>query len=679
MDHRPPGRRARRGRSGRRHRRAQRQGPRKTPASFKATGKAFRLVYRAARGLVIAMMALTVLSSLVPAGQAILTGLTIEAILTGMASGDAQPVYLPILMQLALAVVSQVMGRTQSVLRNLLGLRFQVHIETLVLAHADKLDLASFENPDFYDQLTRARQDAGSRPLQIVQEMFGLFGSLVTLASLLGLLLQLDWWIVMVVALAPLPSFFVELRYGRNSYETIFAQSQRERQKGYLSMLLTTNHFTKEVKLFNLGQFIRDRFRQISGEIYDENRHLELRYNYRSVPPALLSAVISSGLLYYLAWQATHQRITLGEVSQFIMVLASVGGSLYGVLSGVSQLYQNNLFITNLFTFLAVPPTVTAPAVPAPLRMTATTTPAVGGPSAAIHRGHLRLVAGHAAPAGDEAPLWHAPSRRPSTTGWDRHASTPLIEFRDVCFYYPGHCLPALYGVSFQIYPGQHFSLVGENGAGKTTLVKLMTRLYDPTSGQILLAGRDIRDYDPHDVRKQIGVLFQDFSRYEMTAAENIGVGRVRDIDDADRIAAAAERSGAAASISKLPAGYDSMLGLFFDKGVDLSGGEWQKIALARAFMRDSPLLILDEPTSAMDARSERDAVQRFLHLGRDRTIFFISHRFGTVRLAQHILVIHRGRLLEQGSHQQLMARRGRYAELYAMQAEAYQDPQTAP
>ena len=403
-------------------------------------------------------------------------------------------------------------------------------------------------------------------------------------------------------------------------------QSPERRVMQYFNMLMTTDTYNKEVKLFNLGNFFIQQFRKLANKFYEENKSILVkRYSMNFVWTAMTVAA-NSAIYIYVALQAVAGRIQLGGLLLYTQSAVQAGQSFQSLLSGISDTYDNNLYVGTLFEFLEYEPRIVSPPEPAPVEAA------------------------------------------PHVRGLD-------IEFRDVSFTYPGkdpETQAALKHVSFTIKAGEAIALVGRNGAGKTTLVKLLTRLYDPDDGEILIGGRNIKEYDLKELRAQVGVIFQDYVNYYMSARENIGVGRIDEIENNDLVKSSARKSGANAVIERLPAGYDTMLGRWFKDGTQLSGGEWQKVALARAFMRDARILILDEPTSSLDAQAEYEVFEHFKALTEGKTAIFISHRFSTVRLADRIFVIEHGSMLESGSHEELMALDGRYAELFSLQAEAY-------
>ncbi|HEX6506633.1 MAG TPA: ABC transporter ATP-binding protein, partial [Chloroflexota bacterium] len=409
-------------------------------------------------------------------------------------------------------------------------------------------------------------------------------------------------------------------RYGWWGYAIARRNSPIRRRMLYLLTLLTTDTYAKEVKLFTLGDHFINQFKRLSQGYYEDQRSLVTRRYLAGYAWGALSIVASSGTYLYVAVQAVAGKLTLGDLTLYTQAASSVQTSLQSILSGLSSMYEHNLYLGSLFELLDEKPRI--------------------------------VVSDH--PVAVPRPL------------------NGRIEFQDVSFHYEGSDRNAIQNVSFAIEPGETVAIVGRNGAGKTTLIKLLSRLYDPVSGRVLIDGNDIRDYEPEDLRRQIGVLYQDFATYQATAQENIGFGRVEELYDIPAVTRAAAEGGATELIDHLPQGYETMLGKWFDEGYNLSGGEWQKVALSRAFMRTARILILDEPTAALDAQAEFELFQRLRALTEGRTAIFISHRFSSVRLADRILVLDGGVLVDQGSHDELMALGGRYARLFTLQAAAY-------
>jgi ATP-binding cassette subfamily B protein len=571
----------------------------------------------------IGMALFTLVGGFTPLATVIIARLLIDGALTAIREGSIAPIWLPVILQLGVGLLNAFSNTISSLFQSLLQDRVSNHVQSMVLRKANTLDLSFFENPEFYDKLSHASEEAANRPIAMISQTFGLGRTLITLLSMLGLILHLAWWLAIVALIVPIPSFIASSRYGLKNYRMMRWQSPEKRQQMYLNRLMTVDDFNKEIKLFNLGDFFIRRYQFLAEKFYEENKRLQVARNLNNFLWSALSIAANSGIYLYVALQAVTRVISLGALSQYTMAVNQAGQNFQGVLDGISSMYENHLFVNTLFEFLEYQPKIVSPKHPVPI----------------------------------ETPL--------TSKGLD-------IEFRNVSFTYPDKAQPTLKNVSFTLRSGEAIALVGRNGAGKTTLVKLLTRLYDPDEGEILIGGRNVKEYDLHELRDHIGVIFQDYVKYNMKASENIGVGRVGEVENLELIDAAAHKSGADTVIGRLQEGYDSMLGRWFDKGMQLSGGEWQKVALARAFMRDARILILDEPTSALDAQAEYDVFTRFRHLTEGKTAIFISHRFSTVRLADRIFVIENGEVIENGSHQELMALDGRYAQLFNLQAEAY-------
>jgi ATP-binding cassette subfamily B protein len=486
--------------------------------------------------------------------------------------------------------------------------------------HANSLDLADFENPAYYDQLQQAQRESANRPVQMVSAVFSLARTTVTFATMIALLLGLSPWVAAAALVSPIPAFISGSRYGWWGFQQMRRQSPARRLMSYLTTVLTTDEFNKEVKLYTLGDHFIGRYRRVANEYYEETKSLLIRRYGSGFGWGALTIIASSGTYLYVAILAVRGTITLGSLTVFTQAAQQVQSSFQGILGGIQSIYEHGLYLSTLYELLDREPRIASPVDPAPVR-------------------------------------------RPFQRG---------IEFQHVTFRYPGKGVPALDNVSFFIAPGETVALVGRNGAGKSTIVKLLGRLYDPDEGRILLDGRDLREYDPADLRREFGMMFQDYATFQLSAAENIGVGNVDRVGDRTAIQVAAARGGADSVIERLPEGYDTTLGKWFEGGNQLSGGEWQKVALARAFMRDAQVLILDEPTAALDAQAEHDLFARIKELTRGKMALFISHRFSTARMADRILVIEGGRLIEQGTHEALMALDGRYASLFELQAASY-------
>ena len=521
--------------------------------------------------------------------------------------------------ELGLAILIGILSRTVDYFDNLLADRYTHHVSVEVMRQAASLDVTVYEDPVFYDRLERARVQATDR-LAMIQQMGRLIQQAVTAMAFSAVLIVYSPVLLLLLTAGILPAFLGESHFAFLTYAKNFRQTPLRRQMDYLRQVGGSKEASKELKLFNLSNYLTDRYRELSHEIYEENVALNRR---RLFWGGLLAIVGQLG--YYAAYglsiyRTIQGRYSIGDLTLITTAIMQAMSNIQQAFSTASGVADQALFLTDLLAFFEMKPKVQSKA------------------------------------NGVRMP-------RPVQRGF---------EFRNVSFVYPGTTRRILSDFSFTLAPGQRVALIGENGQGKTTVVKLITRLYDPTEGEILLDGVDLRDYDLVDLHSEIGVIFQDFMRYEMTARENITVGRIEVPHTAEEIEFAAEKSLASTVIAKLKGGYDQMLGRRFEGGVDLSGGEWQKLALARAYLRDAQLLILDEPTASLDARSELEVFQRFAELTSGKMALLISHRFSTVRMADRIVVLEGGRLVEEGSHPQLMALGGRYAEMFEMQAASY-------
>jgi ATP-binding cassette, subfamily B, bacterial len=588
-----------------------------------------RLVWSTNLWLTLAMALMSLLSGFLPAASVTITAGVVDSVIRA-AFSPGHPltlVWIFVGAQLVVNLLQSLLSTLSNIAQQLLQERVANRVQLMVLEKANTLDLAFFEDSEFYDKLRNASDESVYKPMQMISQLFDFAKTVVTLVSMLFLLLQLAWWLAVLSLLMPIPSFISSSRYGWRNYLRMRRESPERRKLLYLNRLMTTDTYNKEIKLFNLGHFFVKQYEDLAEEFYHENKKIIVRRYLAGFAWGSLSLLVNSSIYIYVAIRAVVGAISIGSLTKYTQAAMQVGSNFQGLLGDLSGIYENNLFVSTLYEFLEYQPHILSPAAPHPLQR-------------------------------------------------DEEARAGLdIEFRGVSFTYPGkdpETQAALRGVSFTIKSGETIALVGRNGAGKTTLVKLLTRLYDPDEGQILIGGRDIREYDIEELRREVGVIFQDYVTYYMTARENIGVGRIDDIENLELVEQAARKSGANAVVDKLPDGYQTMLGRWFKDGYQLSGGEWQKVALARAFMRDAPVLILDEPTSSLDAQAEYEIFTKFRLLTEGKTAIFISHRFSTVRLADRIFVVEQGVIKESGSHAELIALNGRYAELFNLQAEAY-------
>ncbi len=521
--------------------------------------------------------------------------------------------------EFCLVMASNIFSRAIDYFDRVLADRYTRHVSIQVMEHASSLDLQAYENPVFYDRLERARVQATDR-LGMIQAIGRLFQQVVTTATLSAAILFYSPWLLVLLVVCLIPAFLGESHFAFLNYALNFRQTPVKRELDYLRQVGGSKEAAKELKLFSLNSFLTERFTRLSNEILDQNLGLARK---RLIAASLLSFVSTGGYYGAYVWviyQTVIGNLKLGTLVFLTTTIMNAANNISQIFSTLSGIADQALFLTDLLAFFEMSPTVNSK------------------PDA--------LMAPRSIRSG--------------------------FEFRDVSFHYPGTKREILRDLNFRLEPGERIALIGQNGQGKTTIVKLMSRLYDPSAGQILLDGVDLRDYNIESLCRQIGVIFQDFMRYEMTARENIAVGRIEYLENKPRIVSAAEKSLADDVIAKLAGNYEQMLGRRFEGGVDLSGGEWQKLALARAYLRDAQVLILDEPTAALDARAEYEVFQRFNELTVGKMALFISHRFSTVRMAERIIVLEDGAIAEEGNHDQLVALNGRYAEMFELQAASY-------
>jgi ATP-binding cassette subfamily B protein len=590
------------------------------------------LVWRSSPTQTIALGVLTVVGGLFPLGVAYAGKRIVDAVVARSAAETTRWVLVELALVIGLAIVQRGLG----LVRSLLGARLGVDINVAILEKALGLDLRFFEDAEFYDKLTRARREASSRPIALITGSFGLVQSILTLVGYAALLLRFSAWTVVALALATVPATVAEMRYSKLAFRVRNWRSPESRRLLYLEYVLANDEHAKEVKLFGLGPLLLDRYKSLSERFYTEDQRLYVR---RAVWTQLLS-LLATGTFYgayaAMAVLAAAGKLTLGNMTMYVVAFRQGQQAFQSALGAIGDMYEHNLYMANLWDFLAI-----ANGLPAP--------------------GFKLQEENRELPG------------QPGLLKPEARSLEPGIVMEDVGFRYPGKDAWALRHVSLAIPKGASLALVGENGAGKTTFVKLLTRLYEPTEGRILLDGRDLKDWDADVLRKRFGVLFQDFNQYQLKVRENVGLGSVDHLEDAPRIERAVERGGASDVVSSLKEGLEAPLGRWFADGTELSGGQWQKIALARAFMReDADILILDEPTAALDAEAEHAVFERFRALAEGRTTVVISHRFPTVRMAQKIVVLERGSIVEQGSHDELVEMGGKYARMFALQAQGY-------
>ena len=610
------------------------RGPEKPAVSVRERVSALRhlpaflkLIWHTSPALALANIALRLIRAFLPLATLYVGKLIIDAVVQLTRLPATERVLTPVLtlvaLEFGLVLLADALGRGVALLDSLLGDLFANQSSIRLMEHAAELDLDQFEDSTFYDKLERARRQTLSRTV-LMSQVLSQGQDTVTLVLLAGGLVAFQPWLLGLLLLAVVPAFLGESHFNERSYSLSHSWTPERRELDYLRQTGASDETAKEVKIFGLSDFLINRFRELSDDFYRRNKSLVLR---RAGWGALFAAVGAAGYYgayVYIIARTVAGQISLGQLTFLAGSFARLRGLLEGILSRFSSVADGALYLQDFFDFFALRP---------------------------------RIV--RQATVGEQA----RPFPRPIRQGF---------EFEKVGFQYKNGTKWAIRNLSFKLEAGEKLALVGENGAGKTTLVKLLARLYDPSEGRILLDGHDLREYDPAELRQEIGVIFQDFVRFQLPAGQNLAVGRIEERQNQPRIETAAQQSLADTVIAKLPGGYDQMIGRRFNGGVDLSGGEWQKIALGRAYMRDAQLLILDEPTAALDARAEYEVFQRFKELTQGKTAVLISHRFSTVRMADRILVIENGQFVEIGSHEELLAKGGRYAELFVLQAAGY-------
>lgn len=590
-------------------------------SAFQYSGKAVGLVWSTNRTLTIILAVFTVAGGLLPAAIAYLGKLIVDSVVAASQTGGKAGMALAYVGLEAIAVTLLTFSQrglsvSQSLLRVLLGQQ----VNELILQKALTLSLSHFEDSEFYDKMTRARREASNRPLSFVNRTFTLVQDVLALVTYGGLLLQFSLWAVVVLAIAAIPQFIAETRFAGAAFRLFRWRSPETRQQTYLETLIAREDYAKEVQLYQLGRVFLNRYRQIFHRLYRQDRNLTLRRGFWGYLLGLFSTAAFYATYAWIAIEAIAGRITLGDMTMYLMVFRQGQTTFSGALSAIGGMYEDNLYLSNLYEFLEQD---------------------VSQSQGTAQRGTIPQDG---------------------------------VRFENVSFTYPGATQPALTHISFHLKPGEKLALVGKNGSGKTTLIKLLTRLYEPTEGRILLDGLDLRHWDIEVLRRRIGVIFQDFVRYQFIVGENVGVGDVEHLENHQRWKIAAEKGMAKSFIETLPKGFYTQLGRWFKSGTELSGGQWQKIALSRAFMRKkADILVLDEPTAAMDAEAEFQIFERFRTLTQHQMVLLISHRFSTVRMADKIVVLEGGKAIEEGTHQELLQAGGRYATLFSIQAAGYQ------
>jgi ATP-binding cassette subfamily B protein len=588
---------------------------------FRYSRRAIALVWETNRLLLFALAVLTIIAGLLPASVAWVGAQIVDAVVSARIAPDHNAMRVLRLVLLEGVLVAAVAGaqRGLSLCQALLRAQLGQRVNVMILEKALTLELRHFEDSEFYDKLTRARREASSRPLSLVMRTFGLGQNAISLLSYAALLVRFSAWTMVVLLLAGLPAFIAEAKFSGDAFRLFRWRSPETRMQIYLETVLAREDHVKEVKLFGLGKRLLQRYRDIFTRLYGEDRALSIRRDSWGFALGLIATAALYGAYAWIALSTIRAVITLGQMTMYLLLFRQGQSAVAAILSAVGGMYEDNLYLSTLYEYLETP---------------------VAPPSGSAARGP--------APADG-------------------------VRFEHVNFTYPGAPEPALVDIDLHLTPGSSVALVGENGSGKTTLIKLLTRLYAPDSGRILLDGLPLPEWNEEALRARVGVIFQDFTRYQMLVGENVGAGDERYFEDEPRWQDAAAKGQAADFIERLPARYQTQLGKWFQNGQELSGGQWQKIALARAFMRtDADILVLDEPTAAMDARAEAEIFEHFRTLARGHITILISHRFSTVRMADQIVVLERGRIIEKGSHEQLMASGGHYAQLFSLQARGY-------
>jgi ATP-binding cassette subfamily B protein len=595
-------------------------------ASLGQSGRTLRLVWRSSPGGTVALGVLTVVAAALPPVIAYVGKLIVDGVLAAHAAAPgaaraaamARAAWL-VALELGVVAAQALIERGLNLVRQLVGSRLAIDVNVAILEKALALELGHFEDAEFYDKLTRARREASSRPLSLIQGNFQALRNALTLAGYIALLVRFSGLMVVALLVATIPAFIAEARFSGAAFRMRNWRSPESRKLNYLEYVLANDEHAKEVKLFGLGPTLLARYRRLAETFFVEDSRLAVRRTFWGYALSLVSTAVFYGCYALIVIATVRGRLSLGDMTLYLVAFRQGQQSFQSILSAFGGMYEDTLYMSNLFEFLSIP----------------TARPALGPPAAV--------------------------------------APEEGIRFEGVGFRYPGAERWALRDIDLFIPKGQSLALVGENGAGKTTFIKLLAGLYRPTEGRIRLDGRDLADWDEGELRRRIGVIFQDFNQYQLLLRENVAFGSVEHVGDELRVQRAVDQGGARELVAGLAEGLETQLGRWFKGGVELSGGQWQKVALARAFMRDqADILILDEPTAALDAEAEHAVFQRFRALAQGRTTILISHRFPTVRMADRIVVLENGRIIEEGTHAELLAAGARYAQLFTLQAQGY-------